>query len=1301
MKLAGKKFKMTGRTYRRLAAAIGFALAVGTFGAAEAATKDVFDNFKGTERYDILTISARNAKTTEFNNSTGLAAINADKAYAFGYSGAGVTLGIVDNAVREGHVEFRGKVHNVNTSYFKGDDEWDWSKYDHGSHVAGIMVARLDGTAKNADGTVRGMHGVAYNSALESVATHDSELTINWADIKSLSDNTQIINNSYGWNNASHYVQEVESAIINKDKVFVYSSGNDGNPSADNVKINFLDNSSIKNNILIVGSIYSHSLVEGDPNISYFSNLANGAESVMVFAPGARLNDNINENGIYSVNGNSTSEYTAKSGTSMAAPYVTGTIGLVKEAFPYLYGKQLIDTILTTTNKDFNLRDYYFQSSGKSTLDHFRLIVTDANNLNDNRIIQMELNEIYESKINYFRSRRFNSISEFTQDNLRHQLGDKFEIVYMTREQIFGHGILDAGRAVQGPGYFDAARLDDSHKRNYGDSQVYLYAVNTGEKEKNFEKRSYSIWSNNIGEENNDLPVGLAKSGSEVDLILLGKNTYTGPTIAHEGNVRILRQTQGDVAALQSGASVTVNGAAKNVLAFGGGSVNITDTIDKNGMDGVLKNSLPDKTVVDIEGGLIASSTGDKSVINATLSDGNSIIEGALHQGDLAEINLALANEAKLLVNQNNFSYMEHTYEANNAINELTLNNKGQIDLSQDGAFKTLNIKALKGNGGVFIAETDLLNNTGDRINVENADGTQKHYLGVMDKNGFLSPDGEHSVWVATAPTSVTFEGGAMTDSGVYAYMPQIASQAGAAGKYDWYFYGFHPATSTDTLLDRVLSYTTDTILGNGISANNASYKVRQGNASAMQINKEGNENVLTGVAGSVSFTGDGPVDINVTHEYSKGASNAKIIGIGYYDGTNDYGNIYSFSAEQPVNVNLKGTSGTAYGIYTAETHEASGNAMTNTMNFANDLNVLCLTAGDPTARKYGIKNEGDMNVGGNVGIDIYAVSGDSFYAIENNGNIAVEGDLNIALNGNPYGFGSQVLNTGKLGINGKTNITLKGFNNDSYETSCYPAILNNTMGSMNFGDDVTISVDGSGAQYGEFTGISLGDESLSHFHGDLNLQLQNFSVRDFIYPIQIKKTGELIVDGTLSVTVPTSKNNTLSGSTLGFNTLRGGTLGFMTNDGRLSANQFYTNGTIYNSGTMTIHENADIYDLRNNGDLTLLGETEINQFNNKGKLSANTLNVDTWEDNSFGNGSITALRKRRISQFEATPRDFFVRQGRGREGVASLRRTASDAAWRKKTRRGPKGLVRRFLKDNKPSQFNRKHLWAICDSKC
>ena len=65
-------------------------------------------------------------------------------------------------------------------------------------------------------------------------------------------------------------------------------------------------------------------------------------------------------------------------------------------------------------------------------------------------------------------------------------------------------------------------------------------------------------------------------------------------------------------------------------------------------------------------------------------------------------------------------------------------------------------------------------------------------------------------------------------------------------------------------------------------------------------------------------------------------------------------------------------------------------------------------------------------------------------------------------------------------------------------------------------------------------------------------------------------------------------------------------------------------------------------------------------------------------------------------------PKDFFARQGRGREGVALLRRTASDTAWREKTRHGPEGLVRRFLTiigtgGNLPSRFSAKN-WRSVD---
>ena len=73
----------------------------------------------------------------------GLEAISAEFAYARGYTGKGVTIGIIDNAILS-HSEFAGKLTRLdNGSYnFSYDKQDNMSFGDHGTHVAGIAAAK-------------------------------------------------------------------------------------------------------------------------------------------------------------------------------------------------------------------------------------------------------------------------------------------------------------------------------------------------------------------------------------------------------------------------------------------------------------------------------------------------------------------------------------------------------------------------------------------------------------------------------------------------------------------------------------------------------------------------------------------------------------------------------------------------------------------------------------------------------------------------------------------------------------------------------------------------------------------------------------------------------------------------------------------------------------------------------------------------------------------------------------------------------------------------------------------------------
>lgn len=104
----------------------------------------------------VYAADADSFKTEEYNNigANVLDTIHAAEAYAKGYTGAGVTVGVIDQPINFSNVEFSGKVNSFMADVV-GDGTYNWSELDHGSHVAGTVAAAKNGV---------GMHGVAYDA---------------------------------------------------------------------------------------------------------------------------------------------------------------------------------------------------------------------------------------------------------------------------------------------------------------------------------------------------------------------------------------------------------------------------------------------------------------------------------------------------------------------------------------------------------------------------------------------------------------------------------------------------------------------------------------------------------------------------------------------------------------------------------------------------------------------------------------------------------------------------------------------------------------------------------------------------------------------------------------------------------------------------------------------------------------------------------------------------------------------------------------------------------------------------------
>jgi subtilase-type serine protease len=282
-------------------------------------------------------VCSNSFETSEYTENWGLGAINAAGAYENGNSGSGVTIGIVDTGIAVTHSEFKDK---YSFGYDYVDDTSVASDpHGHGTHVAGIAAAARDGI---------GMHGVAYNASLANGrglnAAGDGTFASLGNSINYLAQGgARVVNNSWGSSSAitttsksywtvlySSYVNKISAALEN-DSLLVFAAGNDARSEVSSTSgLPYLFPEWEAKWITVASSNNSNGL-------SWFSNQCGVASSFCVTAPGSSIKSARISGG-----------YITESGTSMAAPMVSGVAALVMEAFPYLTAEQVKNILLTT-----------------------------------------------------------------------------------------------------------------------------------------------------------------------------------------------------------------------------------------------------------------------------------------------------------------------------------------------------------------------------------------------------------------------------------------------------------------------------------------------------------------------------------------------------------------------------------------------------------------------------------------------------------------------------------------------------------------------------------------------------------------------------------------------------------------------------------------------------------------------------------------------------------------------------------------------------------------------------------------
>ncbi|MDX7989258.1 autotransporter outer membrane beta-barrel domain-containing protein, partial [Xenorhabdus sp. 12] len=572
----------------------------------------------------------------EFNHQWGLAAIGAHYAYARGYTGKGINVGVLDQAVTH-HPEFAKKLHilspedpwNHEVNLYTGIFEFG----AHGNHVSGIIAASRDG---------KEMHGVAFDAGLITGKYLQNQFNRTEAMIQS---NVRIINNSWGsvpkfpknpdgtpklradgtidyeqvtLEDVANFVKPIKDEIdrlsrspipvrddpiartagllraAREGKLVVFATGNTNNYNVtlqdagmpyffpDALK-NYLSVANLdqKNELNLSSTIcgYTASYCLSAPGTKIYSS----AGTFVSLYPGGRIDEDALENGELMV----VPTYTVMTGTSMAAPHVSGAAAVLMQRFPYMTTGQISD-VLKTTATDL----------GAPGLD-----------------------------------------------------------------EKYGWGMLNLKEAIDGPKMFITEKdIPEKFyiKGSYTETQFTANIPGIGgvvEKGTTVERVcdsiecAYDSWRNDISGHG-----GLTKTGKGM-LELAGKNsTYKGPTLVENGLLQVSGGITSDVT-VQNGATLSGNGKVGSIVAHAGANI----APGNAGSSGTLS---VDRNVTFNEGSFYHVEVAPNSYGDSISSNGSVSLKGG-------EVKVKLENSGNLLSKPEVRSLLGQKYnilQANNGI---------------------------------------------------------------------------------------------------------------------------------------------------------------------------------------------------------------------------------------------------------------------------------------------------------------------------------------------------------------------------------------------------------------------------------------------------------------------------------------------------------------------------------------------------------------------------------------------------------------------------------------------------------
>ncbi|RAZ51017.1 S8 family serine peptidase, partial [Campylobacter hyointestinalis] len=622
-------------------------------------------------------------------------------------TGDGVFVGVIDSAINKDHPNLSGQIQEqIYSNYGNSVYTPNFLVDTHGSHVAGIILAKPDGkiggiatdakaygvqiTGHNTYGSAKftapDVYGYFKDKDIAAINNSWNAMVYPLSGLSSLTSASKSFIENY--KTPAKFLPSIKKDKVANDLIklskekqilSVFASGNEGiitpgimalTPYYDEdirsiIVVTALDSSQISKNSdgkFVMTANNDKDYVSGP---TPYANGLKGAYNFGLAAPGTNINSVNASYNMYDdiFNRLDRNQYRVSSGTSMAAPVVTGAAALVAQKFPFMSGKQIADTLLSTANKEYIApkiivketvtndtfcdNDSKCPSKKKYTIFYIdNKIPKEADGSINKKAVETDLIQsgYWETGWKVYRLSDIKAIDD-----------DEYPWVQeVTKDDLFGQGILDIDKALKGIGILDANRLSDADVRSqYGETAVY-YALDTKGNNAEFsndisqrkwEANTHNLEAYNLPKKLDNLNVGLIKSGSGV-LTLSGTNSYEGATIINAGGIRLLSK---DSKTAQIAGSVYVNNGS--ILSG----------------NGVIKQNL----------------TNDNSIIRPGNEDlSNLIVDDTYTQkGQNSKLILDFGNDNNSKLIANNYDIQGGTLQYNPLEKYYTIDKEYKIDL--------------------------------------------------------------------------------------------------------------------------------------------------------------------------------------------------------------------------------------------------------------------------------------------------------------------------------------------------------------------------------------------------------------------------------------------------------------------------------------------------------------------------------------------------------------------------------------------------------------------------------------------